>query len=76
MYRSSTQTYYNSRAQWQALYDQAMREDAEEAAYYEQQRQNRASAQVAADEKWNKKIDKMFHAGTLSYHIRKAKVKD
>ena len=53
-----------------------MREDAEEAAYYEQQRQNRASAQVAADEKWNKKIDKMFHAGTLSYHIRKAKVKD
>ena len=76
VYRSSTQTHYNTRAQWQALYDQALREDAEETAFNEQQRQNRASAQAAADEKWEKKIDKMFRAGTLSYHIRKAKVKE
>ena len=80
IYRNTTQTYYNDTARWQVLYNQAVSEDAKEAAYYERRRQtgerNRAAAQYAADEEWNKKVDKMFRDGTLSYHIRKAKVQD
>ena len=80
IYRSSTTTYYNDTARWQALYNQAIGEDAEEEAYYARQRRsderNRSAVQHAADEEWNKKVDKMFRDGILSYHIRKAKVKD
>ncbi len=81
IYRSRSRSTYkveNSRERWQSLYDRAVKEDAEEAAYYERQREIRAerrnSAQSEAEAKWQKKIDDILKSGTLWYRIRKAKV--
>ena len=80
IYKSSTRTYHDETARWQALYNQAIQEDAAEEAYYVQQQQagerKRAVAQFANEDKWNKKVDKMLRDGTLSYRIKKAKVKE
>lgn len=62
---------------WSALYNAALREDAEERAFYERQHsaqsERRSKARSAAEQKWQEKIDKVFREGTLSYVIRKAK---
>ena len=81
IYRSRTTVRYdNSHARWQTLHNTALQEDAEESAYYERLRQKRAerlaSAQVADEQRWQKKVDGIISDGVLSYRIRKAKVRD
>ena len=62
------------------LRDKAQQEEAEEAAYYERLRQNRAerlaSAQAADEQRWQKKVGGVLSNVVLSYGICKAKVKD
>ena len=78
IYRSRATRVDSSHERWSVLYADAQREDAEEAAYYEQERLKRAgmrdAARAAAEEKWHKKIDNIMRDGTLSYKIRKAKI--
>ena len=82
IYRSRERDSYvyrdNGHSRWQDLYNRAKEEDAAEREYYERQRASRAerrsSAQTEAERKWHEKIDKIFREGTLTYHIRKAKV--
>ena len=81
IYRTRTRTTFdNSRERWSALYSAAQQEDAAEAAYYEQIRKNRAerrnAAQAAEEQRWRDKIEDILRNGTLSYRIRKAKVKE
>jgi hypothetical protein len=68
----------NSRERWSALYEKAKQEDAAEAAYYEQLRQDKAERRntaLAADEqRWRDKVEDVLRNGALSYRIRKAKV--
>lgn len=80
IYRSRTLDYSDDYTSWQSLYDAALREDAEEKAYYErwyrrreESRNARRAAGKARDEdRWAKKIDGIVSGGTLSYKIRKA----
>ena len=76
--RSRTTRVENGYERWSVLYAEAQREDAEEAAYYDNERQRqslkRDTARAAAEEKWNKAVDNILRDGTLSYKIRKAKV--
>ena len=77
IYRSRI-TSNNTPERWQVLYDKALQEEQEEAAFYAQQKRfheaSRASAQAKAMEKWQSKVDAVIKDGTLSYTIRKAKV--
>lgn len=67
-------------SKWQALYNQAIREEQEEAKYYEDQRRRQkdriANARSADEKAWISKIDKIFSEGTLYYRIKKAKRKN
>ena len=62
------------------LRDKAQQDEAEEAAYYERLRQNRAerlaSAQAADEQRWQKKVGGVLSNVVLSCGICKAKVKD
>ena len=76
IYRSSG-TNHGDASRWQALYNRAVREEADERAFYERQRAEsqgrRARALSEAERTWREKIDKIFDEGTLSYRIRKRK---
>lgn len=82
IYRTHTRTTYsdNSRARWQALFNKAQQEDQAEAAYYKQLQQQqsecRTAAQAADEQRWREKVDTILSNGTLSYRIRKAKMKE
>lgn len=82
-WRTSTRGYggeYPGYSKWKALYDQAIREEQEEAKYYEDQRRRQkdriANARSADEKAWISKIDKIFSEGTLYYRIKKAKRKN
>ena len=75
MYSYTDQDY----GRWASLHELAIQEEAKEKEFYEQQRLERSqqleNAQSAAEKKWRDKIDRIFNGGTLTYSIRKAKIK-
>ena len=82
IYGHQTRTYsYTDQGyeRWARLHSLAIQEDAEEKAFYEKQRRERAhrqeNAQSEAEKKWHGKIERIFNGGTLTYNIRRAKVK-
>lgn len=78
--RGNNYNYHDEVSRWEALYNQAIREDREEAEYYENARRRQkdriANAQSADEKAWISKIDKIFSEGTLYYRIKKAKRKN
>ena len=82
IYRSRHRVYsYDEQSQerWRVLYDKAKQEDAMEREYYERQKlerdKRRNSAQSGAERRWQESIEKIFDAGTITYKIRRAKIK-
>ena len=77
IYHRHTVRVDNNYDRWQTLYNRALEEDAEEKSYYEnlraKQAERKASAQLEAEAKWQKKVDEILKNGTLWYKIRKSK---
>lgn len=64
--------------QWQALYNRAMQEEADETAFHSRQVaefERRRNSSMAEDEKkWYEDIEAVLRDGSISYKIRKAKI--